>query len=187
MSFALDQLERLNASDPSGRFLGRLDIQRVGAFGHSLGGAEALQFCHDDSRCKASLDLDGAPWGSVVREGLAQPVMFLMSDHRGESDPEGARITSNFRSIFSRSAEGRRLQVVIRGANHYLFSDDAILKSHIVLRALRALGVLGIDGRRQLAVTVDSLHSFFDERLMGAGSARMENLPSLYPEIQAFE
>jgi len=113
--------------------------------------------------------------------------MFLMSDHRGESDPEGARITSNFRSIFGRSAEGRRLQIVIRGGNHYLFSDDRILKSHMLLRTLRALGVLGMDGRRQLAVTVHSLHSFFDEYLMGAGSARREILSSLYPEIQAFE
>ena len=30
MRFALDQLEQLNTSDPSGRFLGRLDMQRVG-------------------------------------------------------------------------------------------------------------------------------------------------------------
>ncbi|MBV9202289.1 MAG: family membership, partial [Alphaproteobacteria bacterium] len=54
--FALDQLERLNASDASGRFLGRLDMRRVGMFGHSLGGATSLQFCHDDSRCKAGID-----------------------------------------------------------------------------------------------------------------------------------
>jgi len=53
--FALDQLERLNASDPSGRFLGRLDMQRAGVFGQSLGGATALLFCHDDSRCKADM------------------------------------------------------------------------------------------------------------------------------------
>src|SRR5438445_11803055 len=81
MGFAVDQLERLNASDVSGRFLGRLEMQRLGVFGHSLGGAEALQFCHDDSRCKAGIDVDGAPFGSVVREGFSQPFMFLMSDH----------------------------------------------------------------------------------------------------------
>ena len=40
MSFALDRLNALNASDPSGRFTGRLDLQKVpGVFGHSLGGA----------------------------------------------------------------------------------------------------------------------------------------------------
>ena len=38
MAFALDRLERLNASDPSGRFTGRLDMDRVGVLGHSLGG-----------------------------------------------------------------------------------------------------------------------------------------------------
>ena len=153
-----DQLERLNASDPTGRFVGRLDIQRVGAFGHSLRGAEALQFCHDDSGCKASLDLDGALWGSVVREGLAQPAMFLMSDHRGESDLEGARITSNFRSISGRSGPCRRVQIMIRGANHYLFSNDAILSSHIVLRTLRAFGIVGIEGRRDSGFRVSLLH-----------------------------
>jgi len=76
MGFALDQLQRLNASDPSGRFLGRLDMQRVGVFGHSLGGATALQFCHDDSRCKAGIDVDGAPLGSVVADGVTRSCFF---------------------------------------------------------------------------------------------------------------
>jgi hypothetical protein len=31
-----------------------------------------------------------------------------------------------------------------------------------VLRMLRRLGILGIDGRRQLAVTAHCVHSFFD-------------------------
>ena len=70
MSFTVDQVEQLNAADPSGGFRGRLDLQRVAAFGHSLGGAEALQFCHDDLRCKAGIDVDGAPFGNVVAEGV---------------------------------------------------------------------------------------------------------------------
>ena len=34
--FALDRLERLNASDPTGKFTVRLDMTRVGVFGHSF-------------------------------------------------------------------------------------------------------------------------------------------------------
>src|SRR6202030_1412093 len=97
MGFALDQLERLNASDPSGRFLGRVDMQRVGVFGHSLGGATALQFCHDDSGCKAGINVDGAPLGSVIGEGVTQPFMFLLSDHSSESEAETRQGDANIR------------------------------------------------------------------------------------------
>ena len=62
-----------------------MDLQRLGIFGHSFGGATALEFCHKDSRCKAVLDMDGIPFGSVVPEGLSKPGMFLLSDHsRGD-------------------------------------------------------------------------------------------------------
>ena len=67
LSVAVDHLAGLNASDPAGRFQGRLDMQRVGILGHSLGGATALQFCHDDLRCRAGIDLDGASLGNVVK------------------------------------------------------------------------------------------------------------------------
>ncbi len=78
IAFVLDRLERLNTWDASGKFAGRLDMTRVGVFGHSFGGAAAAQFCHDDFRCKAGIDVDGAPFGSVIREGIgpAIPVPF---------------------------------------------------------------------------------------------------------------
>ena len=185
MSFALDQLERLNASDPSGRFLGRLDLQRVGAFGHSLGGATALQFCHDDSRCKAGIDVDGIPWGSAVRDGVSQPILFLFSDHTGDSpDPEDRQIAANFHSLYERLPADRRLQITIRGANHYLFSDDgALLKSPLLMRALGLLGIVGIDGRRQLAVTDHYLSTFFDVHLKGAPASELKS-QSAYPEAE---
>jgi predicted dienelactone hydrolase len=152
--FALDQLERLNTSDPSSRFLGRLDMQRVGVFGHSLGGATALQFCHDDPRCKAGIDVDGAPVGSVIAEGVAQPFMFLVSDHRNEPDAETRLVEANIRSICNRLPLDRRFRIMIRGAGHYRFSDDgAMLKSPLVMRVLRTLGIVQLDGRRQVAVT----------------------------------
>jgi dienelactone hydrolase len=188
MGFALDQLERLNTSDPSGRFLGRLDMQRVGVFGHSLGGATALQFCHDDSRCKAGIDVDGAPLGSVVADGVTQPFMFLLSDHKGESDagePEAIRQAgANIHSIYDRLPNDRRLMIMIRGAGHYRFSDDgAMLKSPLMMRVLRTVSVVRLDGRRQVALTAHYISTFFDVYLKGAPASQLKSQPE-YPEIE---
>ena len=78
--------------------------------------------------------------------------------------------------------------VAIRGAFHFTFSDDgALLKSSIVRGVLRMVGKLGIDGRRQLAVTAYCLRTFFDAYLEGAPGARSSISSPLYPEIQVLE
>ncbi len=169
MSFALDQLERLNTSDTSGKFFGRLDMQRVGVFGHSLGGATALQFCHDDSRCKAGIDVDGAPLGTVISEGVTQPFMFLMSDHSSEPDAETRPIIANIQSIYNKLPDKSRFQFMIPGSNHFMFSDKgAMLMSPLMIRVLRMLGIVRIDGRRQVALTAHFITTFFDVYLKGA-------------------
>jgi len=49
------------------------------------------------------------------------------------------------------------------------------------------LGILGIDGRRQLAVTAYCVHSFFDAYLKGPGVSRLKISSPLYPEVQVLE
>jgi dienelactone hydrolase len=190
MGSALDQLEELNTADPTGRFLGRLDMQTVGVFGHSLGGATALQFCHDDSRCKAGIDVDGAPLGNVIAEGVTQPFMFLLSDHRAESDSDASQPESirhagaNIHAIYGRLPSNRRLMIMIRGAGHYMFSDDgAMLKSPLAMRMMRSLGIVPLDGRRQVAVTAHYVCTFFDVYLKGAPASQL-SIQSEYPEIE---
>jgi dienelactone hydrolase len=178
--FALDKLEQLNASDPSGRFQGRLDMQRVGMFGHSLGGATALQFCHDDSRCKAGIDVDGLPLGSVVAGGVTQPFMFLFSDHGGEPEAEKRQVMGDIQSIYDRLPADRRVMITIRGANHYGFSDDT--KNQVAMGLMRTLGRM-MDGRRQIAITEHSVSTFFDVYLKGAPASELESGAS-YPEVE---
>jgi predicted dienelactone hydrolase len=169
ISFALDEMQRLNASDPSRKFLGRLDVERVGVFGHSLGGATALQFCHDDGRCKAGIDVDGLPLGDVVRDGVTQPFMFLLSDHRSESDAESQLARANIRSTYDRLVPGRRFYVAIPDAGHYRFSDNgALLQAPLIQGLLQEAGVLKLDGRRQIAIAARRISTFFDVFLKGA-------------------
>ena len=182
--FVVNQLENLNAAEPSGKFTGRLDLQRLGMFGHSFGGAQALQFCHDDARCKAGIDIDGAPYGSVVREGLKQPFLFLLSDHsRDLADPASAQILSDFQSIYNRLPNGR-LFVTIRGANHFSFSDQMLVKSQYVIGVMHSLGVSRLESRRGLAITADYVHMFFDVYLKDAPADSLNQPAQRYPEVQ---
>jgi predicted dienelactone hydrolase len=181
--FVVSQLERLNAADPSGKFAGRLDLQRLGMFGHSFGGATALQFCHDDPRCKAGIDIDGAPYGRVVRDGLTQPFMFILSDHSREPDAETGPVEANIHSIYDRLPDGRLL-VTIRGANHFSFSDQMLQKSNYLIGLLRLFGFGRLDARRGLAITAAYVHTFFDVYLKGAPSTQLTGLSTQYPEVQ---
>ena len=188
IAFVLDRLEQLNALDPGGRFTARLDLTRVGVFGHSFGGATAAQFCSQDSRCNAGIDVDGSLHGSVIHAGIHKPFMFLLSG-RGDfsSDAEVRQIQSDIQSVYNRLPADGRLYISIRGANHFTFSDDALLKSFLVRGVLRAFGKLGIDGRRQLAVTAYCLRSFFDRQLKGESVSRSQIASPLYPEIEVLE
>jgi len=91
--FILDQLVQMN-TDSSSMFCNRIDTSAVGIFGHSFGGATAAQFCFDDKRCKAGVDLDGASFGDVIQNGLKKPFMFLLADHREETDTVSTNCTS---------------------------------------------------------------------------------------------
>jgi predicted dienelactone hydrolase len=189
IGFALDRLAELNDADPSGKFKGRLDMTRVGLFGHSFGGAAAAQFCSQDSRCAAGIDVDGSLHGSVIEAGIHKPFMFLLSGEGDfSSDAEVRQILSDIQSVYDRLPADQRLRVSIRGANHFTFSDDgALLKSGVFRGALHLFGRLGIDGRRQLAVSAYCIHTFFDAYLKSDGAARPGLSLTAYPEMQVLE
>lgn len=182
--FVVDQLQRLN-DDSASRFGGRMDLAHLAMFGHSFGGATALQFCHEDSRCKAAIDIDGIPFGSVVPQGLTTPCMFLLSDHSHETaDPSGQQVRAEIQSIYDRLPHGR-LYVVIRTANHFTFSDQILLNSQVAIKFLRAIvGFGGLDGRRGLGISADYVHSFFDVYIKGTPAVSLARLSEKYQEVQ---
>ena len=121
----------------------------------------------------------------MVKDGLHQPLLFVLGDHG--SEPGSGEVWAKIQSIYDNLPPDGRLRISIRGANHFLFSDDgALLKSHIVMGGLRLFGVVGIDGRRQLATTTYCVHGFFDLYLKGEGG-RLNLASPLYPEIEVLK
>jgi hypothetical protein len=107
-----------------------------------------------------------------------------MEDMFGEPDSDSQQVMANIHSIYDRLPIDHRWLIGIHGANHYMFDDDgAMLKSPFLTHALRALGVVHIDGRRQIAITDHYISTFFDVYLKGAPASELMSQPQ-YPEVQ---
>ena len=79
-SQVIDALEVLDRVDPNGRFRGRLDLDRIGVVGYSLGGAIAMQLCWRDDRLKAAVNIDGWLFDAAAGGWIEQPFMFISDD-----------------------------------------------------------------------------------------------------------
>jgi len=178
--FLLDRLTELNKHDATQRFQGRLDLSKVGVFGHSFGGAAAAEFCHEDPRCKAGIDVDGRPFGEVIKTGVNRPFLFLLADHSGALSVEDRQILADVRTIYDRSPTGR-IYATLRGTGHFDFSDKCLLLNSPIIRQSDTIGK--IDERRGLMAAAACVSTFFDVHLKGASPSRMELLQSQYPEL----
>jgi predicted dienelactone hydrolase len=177
--FVMNQLDRLNAT-PGTMWSQRLDLTRLGDFGHSFGGATAAQVCQLDRRCKAGIDLDGALFGPVVQTGLEKPFMVIQSD-RGSCSMFSCRSFQNeVQAILRPVPSNERCHLSIKGTQHFNFSDYAVYFS-----PARALGLLGpIDGVRGLQITRAYVLAFFNTFLNQIPSPLLQGPASAYPEVQ---
>ena len=177
--FAIDQATRMNR-DPGSPFAGRLDVDHIGLLGHSFGGAAALEACRLDPRCTAAADLDGWPYGAVVRSRLDRPVLLMSSEPGTDAGaPAAMKADRDLAAILAGAPEA--YQVSIKGARHFSFTDSAVGFSP----AERLIGVFGsIDGVRGLRITSEYLAAFFDQTLKGQASPLLQGTSRDYPEVQ---
>jgi pimeloyl-ACP methyl ester carboxylesterase len=152
--FVMDQLEILNADDPEGLFTNRLDLERIGVFGQSVGGAATTITCFVDARCKAGANGDGPVYGDVIEQGLDQPFLYLLSDTRIFFNP-----------AFYAQARGPVYEVAVAGFEH-LNIGDFPLWPHVD-SVIEAGWLSDTDGVRSVELTRAALVAFFDIYLKG--------------------
>ncbi len=78
--FAIDQIERVAKSGNS-IFQDRLDLARIGAFGHSMGGKAAIRACQTDRRLRACANQDGEMFGDPLHFFDSNPFFGARSIH----------------------------------------------------------------------------------------------------------
>jgi hypothetical protein len=184
VSFTLDQLGSLNASDPNGVLTGRLDLQHVGTFGVSLGAMVASEACHIDSRLKGCLMMDAAMVPDVVHVGLSQPSLWITRDAATmrlekwtESDIDQALNT--MRTTFAKSGPRDGYYVQVPGMFHVNFTDAPIFSP-----LAHQIGFTGpIDGQRGHDIINAYSLAFFDQFLEDRHSALLDGPSKQYPEV----
>jgi predicted dienelactone hydrolase len=154
-----------------------IDSQKIAIVGHSLGGATALQFCHDDPRCRAGVDIDGVVLGDVAKQGMDKPFLILLGGHAGENAEDVRRTLADFQVLYDHLPANTRLLATIGGANHFNFSDIGFLKSQGIQQVLQFLGVMKMDVSRQSELTSSYVRTFLDVHLKGAPAAELQKLP----------
>lgn len=191
-SFVLDKLTR-SPTRETRAFAARVDAGRVGMFGHSLGGAAALEACLADARFRACADLDGAPFGKVEEQGIGKPTLLMLSSpvysdeeqrKKGRTPEMIAAMGRERRALFEGMlTKGKRVPayyVVVRGTGHMSFSDAPFVMPDLITR----FGGRIIDARRGHEIVTGYLRQFFDQHLSGVPGALLKGASDLYPEVR---
>lgn len=177
MAYVLDQL---SASSEAGDFFNqKIDLDRIGVYGHSTGGGAAIQFCGIDSRCKAVLGMDPfmRPVASeIIANGISQPAFFMFS--QAWTDLTESKNNNLFNSFYPNVNQGLGV-ITIAGTKHYDFSDLPLLSP-----IAPQLGLKGpLNGKRVAEIVNVYLIDFFELTLRNIPSDLFDNNFSDFEEV----
>jgi len=156
--FVYDTLETWAVDDPL--LAGKLDLNRIGSFGHSFGGATALEVCRIDPRCQAAVNLDGGLYGQVRTQPAVRPLLLMTSAESVQYEDA--------------VQEWRRLVTHADNAAYWLEIPDSTHFSFTITQLLSpVLAPENFDPRAGLRTVDKYLRLFFDIHLRGMEEMRV--------------
>jgi dienelactone hydrolase len=212
IQFVLDELEKFTAgNDPTGLFNGKLDLDRVGVFGVSTGGATATEVLSIDPRFKAGANLDGTLRGDTVDASVSQPYMLFNNVAFGTEISSDALYRGDDQT-FLNHLQNEGYEVTILGSTHLHYTSDVPFLFPLLRDSGIELGGLTgsfnyffdpqatietyehknfelIDPNRVTQITNDYITAFFNQHLNNQESPLFADssfpLPEAYPEVIA--
>ncbi|PQE25447.1 PAF acetylhydrolase family protein [Rutstroemia sp. NJR-2017a BBW] len=151
--------------------------QRIGALGHSLGGAAAFSAMRADSRFAYGANLDGAVIGDVVASGLSSPFLIVGSESSNRStDPTWADLWKHLTRTWKRGVE-------VKGTMHDSFTDLLVWTDVLGLKEGSEVVVGTIAGGRMLDLERELLGCFFGKWLKGERGRGLDGESGRWPEV----
>ncbi len=168
-SFVLDYL-----LEESPDYAEKLDGERIGIMGMSMGGFTALHSLYGDDRFKAGVNLDGYNYQSINHPEVAKPMLYFDSDQHFLPKSLHKRIIENLGH-----SPGYLLKV--SSAQHFNFSDVGLF----AYRLYSLSGQLGEVEPLRMASIIDAyVLAFFNKHLKGMTEPLLDSQSSSFPEVE---
>jgi pimeloyl-ACP methyl ester carboxylesterase len=176
ISFVIDRLQVLN-DDTSHTFYNRFDMRRIASFGHSYGGAVAVQACLDAPNIVAAINIDGSLWGDGHLKPNDKPMLIINNN-------ASRMLDATTRALWKNSSKGYMAR--ISSTRHYDYSDMPLLLKHFYpefpTRRLVSLGGFGsLEPALAIEITRKYILSFFNQHLNGGSVEQMVDIAEQYP------
>jgi len=154
VSFVIDQLQS-KLQLPNRPLFNRVDINNIGAMGHSLGGATSTVACARDSRIRAGINMDGSQWGSLMGDTITQPFLWITA----EQDLATSAVDLDA-FIYNQVSVGDFYHLSVAQATHSNFYDLSLWSKYTPLTQTGT-----IDGHKMVEITNRCSVAFFDKYL----------------------
>jgi dienelactone hydrolase len=169
-----------------------IDLNRVAAMGHSLGGEASLFACARDLRIHACVDADGGLDGSkLAASGIKCSALILRSHPlysdadlakrhrtRQEFDKIGEKALADMQALFAQPG-GDAWVISISGTGHLSFSDAPYTMPHTISR----FGGTIIQPARLFAIVTHLLESYLRHEFDPGQAFRADEFPELTLQV----
>jgi pimeloyl-ACP methyl ester carboxylesterase len=149
--------------------LGRsIDLNRVGAFGHSFGGSAAIRWAARNRTVRAAVDLDGTIWGDELNQELKARAMIVRTQVSARYDNSMETAWKNFKQ--------KSLLVTMPQPEHPTFGDF-----YYVTKVVAGSGAdapeagYGQNAPANIAFVRNLLVNYFDVTLKGFSELRVNH------------
>jgi len=168
--FVIEKLSEIDVKDSL--FHSMLNLDNIGAFGHSLGGATAGQLVISSEHIRAGINYDGFQFGDLLDSELNKPFMFFAADRPWTG---GSTISND---VFYEQSNSPCYMVTVEGFQHSTFSDLTLFNFNW------APGFSANVGLRNIEIQRVYTRAFFDRHLKQIRNEILDSSSEDYPELR---
>jgi dienelactone hydrolase len=166
MLFVLDSLGELNTSNTV--LKGSMDLSKTGIFGHSFGGAAAIQCLQERKELAAGINMDGSIYGKQKTTPVEQPVVFM----NNAQEAVISAICFQEKVEASLTSEACYHMILLDSTHDSFATDSGLLYDKYPF--LKCGDVADVNGKTALYALTAYITAFFDQYIKGVPSEMLE-------------